>query len=145
MKAFTFLLGLIVVVLLPACSPESTKTVLTVEYDLPHPIASLGTPNPEVNVDPGGPSFRVIRGTVSDGGTHPDALRGTLLAIDGRDPADEVRFHFLSPGHAGTEVVTLERVHFSGNMLSADYQVVTPDSNTSDFQQFASQVVIIFR
>ena len=145
MKFIACLFGLFVLFGIPACVPGTTTTTLTVIYDLPHPIASLGTPTPEVSFDPGERPVRVIHGIASDGSTHSDSLRGTLLAIDGKDPSDEVRFHFLSPGHAGTQTVTLEGVSFSGNTLSADYRVVTPTTNTADFQQFGGLVVITFR
>ena len=145
MKFLTCLLGLAALLGVSACRPGTTTTTLTVTYDLPHPIASLGTPTPEVSFNPGQPPVRVIHGIVSDGSTHSDSLRGTLLAVDGKDPSAEVRFHFLSPGHASTQTVTLEGVRFSGNTLDADYRVVTPTTNTADFRQFGSLVVVTFR
>lgn len=143
MKTFGFLV--LAWIACTSCGSWTTRSTLTLSFDFSKPITSADSLIEETDFEPPETPLQVLHGRVSGSGTHSDHLKGSLLAIPGQSPSDQVLFHFLSPGHSGTQTVTVESVHVSGNTLSIDYRVVSPETNTADFQQFASSVVVRFR
>lgn len=143
-----------------ACQPNAgtTRTAITVTYAFDQAIA--GTANlkkqsaPPTGVEP----LARVSSTLAGNSTHASHMDGELFDLDAGVPAPGGKkggkkvdgdgktrlFVFKSPGHAGTETLTLVGAQAMGKKLVVNYVLDSPEVNTADFQQVTSSIQITF-
>ncbi|MEM7235784.1 MAG: hypothetical protein AAF517_26685 [Planctomycetota bacterium] len=122
-----------------SCTPRSTSSSIEVTYDMKRLVATaveseetLGTPA----------SKEKIAATIKGDATHSSHLGAEVYS--GKDNG-EVVLKIPSPGHAGTETLTLTGVSASGSLVKLSYEKTSPQVNTADFRQFYSTIKVTFR
>lgn len=116
----------------------TTKTI-TVSYKFDRNIAAASK-RASLWTSPG-KSDVTIQGAIKGDRTHSSYLIGEVHRTDDENCVFEIK----SPGHAGTESLTFDRVTINGNTLTAHYTKKTPEVNTDDFRQMTHVIDITFQ
>ena len=131
-----------------SATPTTTATI-TVTYTFTKPIAlTAGLTSPAAVsglVNTAGLAQGSIPATIQGDRTHTSYLASKVQKLDDDPTGKTVRFQFHSPGHSGTETLSLANVSFKGNLLIVTYTKISPEVNTDDFRQFASTILVTFK